>query len=109
MGVGEWFLAAYFILFVLNVEMAWMGFHLGCTNFGKPDLAPAAWVRRLVTLCDQAPAIPFDAVQRVREKEFGQITWLETGRYSDSILATSSYSDVRFAQMSRRWKAYERL
>ncbi|PON85296.1 UbiB domain containing protein [Trema orientale] len=32
---------------------------------GKPDLAPAAWVRRLVTLCDQAPATPFGIVQHV--------------------------------------------
>lgn len=36
---------------------------------GKPDLAPAAWVKRLVTLCDQAPATPFDVVQHVVEKE----------------------------------------
>lgn len=35
-------------------------------------MAPAAWVRKLVTLCDQAPATPFDAVQRVLEKELGQ-------------------------------------
>ncbi|KAI3501992.1 hypothetical protein L1887_30022 [Cichorium endivia] len=25
---------------------------------GKPDLAPAAWVRKLVTLCDEAPITP---------------------------------------------------
>lgn len=36
---------------------------------GKPDLAPAAWVKRLVTLCDHAPATPFDVVQHVVEKE----------------------------------------
>ncbi|KAM7526007.1 hypothetical protein LguiA_015909 [Lonicera macranthoides] len=29
---------------------------------GKPDLAPAAWVRRLVTLCDQAAATPSSLV-----------------------------------------------
>ncbi|XP_031251339.1 uncharacterized aarF domain-containing protein kinase 1 [Pistacia vera] len=39
---------------------------------GKPDLAPAAWVRRLVTLCDQAPATPFEAVQLVLERELGR-------------------------------------
>ncbi|KAK9726753.1 hypothetical protein RND81_05G235000 [Saponaria officinalis] len=39
---------------------------------GKPDLAPAAWVRRLVTLCDQAPATPFDVVRLVLENELGQ-------------------------------------
>ncbi|KAE8728213.1 cytochrome P450 71A26-like [Hibiscus syriacus] len=39
---------------------------------GKPDLAPVAWVRKLVTLCDQAPATPFDAVQLVLEKELGR-------------------------------------
>lgn len=39
---------------------------------GKPDLAPAAWVRKLVTLCDQAPATPFHTVKSVLEKELGQ-------------------------------------
>ncbi|TYH87764.1 hypothetical protein ES332_D01G141600v1 [Gossypium tomentosum] len=39
---------------------------------GKPNLAPAAWVKRLVTLCDQAPTTPFDDVQLVLEKEFGR-------------------------------------
>ncbi|KAJ7956094.1 Protein kinase superfamily protein [Quillaja saponaria] len=39
---------------------------------GKPDLAPAPWVRRLVTLCDQAPATPFHTVQLVLEKELGR-------------------------------------
>ncbi|KAK1266223.1 putative ABC1 protein [Acorus gramineus] len=39
---------------------------------GKPDLAPAAWVKRLVTLCDQAPATPFEVVQSVLEEELGQ-------------------------------------
>ncbi|KAK3043316.1 hypothetical protein RJ639_002559, partial [Escallonia herrerae] len=38
---------------------------------GKPDLAPAAWVRRLVTLCDQAPATPSDIVRVVLERELG--------------------------------------
>jgi aarF domain-containing kinase len=39
---------------------------------GKPDLAPMAWVKRLVTLCDKAPATPFDVVREVVEKQFGQ-------------------------------------
>ncbi|KAL9228423.1 hypothetical protein vseg_004008 [Gypsophila vaccaria] len=39
---------------------------------GKPDLAPAAWVRRLVTLCDQAPATSFDVVRLVLENELGR-------------------------------------
>lgn len=38
---------------------------------GKPDLAPAAWVKRLVTLCDQAPATPFERVQQILEEELG--------------------------------------
>ncbi|KAK3040592.1 hypothetical protein RJ639_026913 [Escallonia herrerae] len=38
---------------------------------GKPDLAPAAWVRRLVTLYDQAPATPSDIVRIVLERELG--------------------------------------
>ncbi|XP_074570087.1 uncharacterized protein LOC141826703 [Curcuma longa] len=39
---------------------------------GKPDLAPAAWVRRLVTLCDKAPATPISTVQQIMEEELGQ-------------------------------------
>ncbi|KAJ6809072.1 putative aarF domain-containing protein kinase 1-like [Iris pallida] len=39
---------------------------------GKPDLAPAAWVRRLVTLCDKAPSTPFPVVCRILEEELGQ-------------------------------------
>lgn len=35
-------------------------------------MAPAAWVRRLVTLCDHAPATPFDVVQLVLERELGR-------------------------------------
>lgn len=35
-------------------------------------MAPAAWVRRLVTLCDQAPATPYNMVRVVLEKELGQ-------------------------------------
>ncbi|CAA2939553.1 unusual kinase [Olea europaea subsp. europaea] len=39
---------------------------------GKPDLAPAAWVKRLVTLCDQAPATPYNVVKIILEKELGR-------------------------------------
>jgi aarF domain-containing kinase len=35
-------------------------------------VAPAAWVRRLVTLYDRASATPFDVVKLVLETEFGQ-------------------------------------
>ncbi|KAJ8499421.1 hypothetical protein OPV22_009973 [Ensete ventricosum] len=39
---------------------------------GKPDLAPAAWVKRLVTLCDKAPATPISVIQKILEEELGQ-------------------------------------
>ncbi|WVZ09337.1 hypothetical protein V8G54_013867 [Vigna mungo] len=39
---------------------------------GKPDLAPAAWVKRLVTLCDRAPPTPFDVMKLVLENELEQ-------------------------------------
>lgn len=35
-------------------------------------MAPAAWVKRLVTLCDHAPATPFDDVQLMLETELGR-------------------------------------
>ncbi|CAN4084890.1 unnamed protein product [Withania somnifera] len=49
------------------------GFFLKAAQLiGKPDLAPAAWVRRLVTLCDQAPATSYNMIRVVLEKELGQ-------------------------------------
>ncbi|KAL4584822.1 hypothetical protein LXL04_009432 [Taraxacum kok-saghyz] len=39
---------------------------------GKPDLAPPAWVRKLVTLCDEAPKTPSNVVRLVLEKELGK-------------------------------------
>lgn len=38
---------------------------------GKPDLAPDAWVRKLVTLCDSAPCTPYSTVKCVLERELG--------------------------------------
>lgn len=38
---------------------------------GKPDLAPEAWVKRLVTLCDAAPATPVSVVKCVLQHELG--------------------------------------
>lgn len=49
-----------------------MGLNQVAQIIGKPDLAPAAWVRKLVTLCDHAPATPFETIQRVLERELGQ-------------------------------------
>uniref|UniRef100_A0ACD5XER5 Uncharacterized protein n=1 Tax=Avena sativa TaxID=4498 RepID=A0ACD5XER5_AVESA len=37
---------------------------------GKPDLAPMAWVKRLVTLCDKAPSTPIEVVREVVERQF---------------------------------------
>ncbi|KAL5223340.1 hypothetical protein ABZP36_028053 [Zizania latifolia] len=49
------------------------GFFLKAAQIlGKPDLAPMAWVKRLVTLCDKAPATPIDSVRDVVEKQFGK-------------------------------------
>ncbi|CAA6664171.1 unnamed protein product [Spirodela intermedia] len=50
-----------------------MCYEMGAAQLvGKPDLAPAAWVRRLVTLCDRAPATPFEVVQKILEEDLGQ-------------------------------------
>ncbi|XP_068666429.1 uncharacterized protein [Aristolochia californica] len=49
------------------------GFFLKAAQLiGKPDLAPAAWVRRLVTLCDKAPTTSLELVQVVLKQELGR-------------------------------------
>ncbi|KAJ7945755.1 Protein kinase superfamily protein [Quillaja saponaria] len=66
---------------------------------GKPDLAPAAWVRRLVTLCDQAPATPFHTVQFVLEKELGQRIDNIFERFDVDPLGSASIAQVHSARL----------
>ncbi|KAH1131354.1 hypothetical protein J1N35_002732 [Gossypium stocksii] len=66
---------------------------------GKPDLAPAAWVKRLVTLCDQAPATPFDAVQLVLEKEFGRSISEIFENFDVNPLGSASIAQVHRARL----------
>ncbi|KAK9734095.1 hypothetical protein RND81_04G114800 [Saponaria officinalis] len=66
---------------------------------GKPDLAPAAWVRRLVTLCDQAPATPYDIVQLVLEKELGQKLDEVFDCFDKNPLGSASIAQVHRAKL----------
>ncbi|XP_074287861.1 uncharacterized protein LOC141613019 isoform X1 [Silene latifolia] len=66
---------------------------------GKPDLAPAAWVRRLVTLCDQAPATPYDVVQLVLEKELGRSVDEVFDSFDTIPLGSASIAQVHRARL----------
>ena len=61
---------------------------------GKPDLAPAAWVKRLVTLCDQAPATPFEVVQEILESELGQSFDETFERFDVNPIGSASIAQV---------------
>ncbi|KAE8663380.1 Kinase superfamily protein isoform 2 [Hibiscus syriacus] len=66
---------------------------------GKPDLAPAAWVKRLVTLCDQAPATPFDAVRLVLEEDFGRSISEIFENFEVNPLGSASIAQVHRARL----------
>ncbi|KAJ6672285.1 ABC1 FAMILY PROTEIN [Salix viminalis] len=66
---------------------------------GKPDLAPAAWVRRLVTLYDRAPPTPFDAVKLVLEKELGRSMEDIFERFDVQPLGSASIAQVHRARL----------
>lgn len=67
---------------------------------GKPDLAPAAWVKRLVTLCDHAPPTPANVVRRVLEAELGQSMEEVFERFDLDVLGSASIAQVTLSTMS---------
>lgn len=60
-------------------------------------MAPAAWVRRLVTLCDQAPATPYDTVQLVVENELGRSVSEMFETFDRDPLGSASIAQVPFS------------
>ncbi|KMS97169.1 hypothetical protein BVRB_7g178320 [Beta vulgaris subsp. vulgaris] len=66
---------------------------------GKPDLAPAAWVRRLVTLCDQAPPTPYEVVRIVVEKELGESISELFDQFDANPLGSASIAQVHRARL----------
>ncbi|CAO2840463.1 unnamed protein product [Amaranthus hypochondriacus] len=66
---------------------------------GKPDLAPAAWVRRLVTLCDQAAPTPYEVVQVLLEKELGKSIDEVFDRFDENPLGSASIAQVHRARL----------
>uniref|UniRef100_A0A1D1Y177 Putative aarF domain-containing protein kinase 1 n=1 Tax=Anthurium amnicola TaxID=1678845 RepID=A0A1D1Y177_9ARAE len=66
---------------------------------GKPDLAPAAWVRRLVTLGDRAPATPFKVVQHILEEELGQSFAQMFERFDADPVGSASIAQVHRARV----------
>lgn len=61
-------------------------------------MAPAAWVRRLVTLCDRAPATPFEVVQLVLEKELGRSTAEIFERFDVNPVGSASIAQVHLTE-----------
>ncbi|KAJ0713137.1 putative ABC-type Cd(2+) transporter [Helianthus annuus] len=66
---------------------------------GKPDLAPAAWVRRLVTLCDQAPGTPSDVVRLILENELGKTVDDVFERFDWDPIGSASIAQVHRARL----------
>ncbi|KAI3499526.1 hypothetical protein L1887_35327 [Cichorium endivia] len=66
---------------------------------GKPDLAPAAWVRKLVTLCDEAPRTPSNVVRLVLEKELGKSIEEMFERFEWDPIGSASIAQVHRARL----------
>ncbi|XP_020590905.1 uncharacterized protein LOC110031832 [Phalaenopsis equestris] len=67
--------------------------------FGKPDLAPAAWVRRLVTLYDRAPETPVKVVQQMVEEELGKNFHEVFERFDIQPVGSASIAQVHRARL----------
>ena len=68
--ISFWYTVSALIRVLCDIGL--VNFEQAAQILGKPDLAPMAWVKRLVTLCDRAPATPYDVVRDVVEKQFGK-------------------------------------
>ncbi|XP_073004096.1 uncharacterized protein [Typha latifolia] len=71
----------------------------GAQILGKPDLAPAAWVRRLVTLCDKAPATSIEVVQQILEEELGKGFGEVFERFDADPVGSASIAQVHRARL----------
>ncbi|KAF5938800.1 hypothetical protein HYC85_023059 [Camellia sinensis] len=69
------------------------------TVIGKPDLALAAWVTRLITLCNQAPTTPLDAIQVVLENELGQCVDELFERFDADPIGSTSIAQIHRARL----------
>ena len=60
-------------------------------------MAPAAWVRRLVTLCDQAPATPYNVIKAELERELSQSVDELFDTFDANPLGSASIAQVYIA------------
>ncbi|KAG0589957.1 hypothetical protein KC19_1G059800 [Ceratodon purpureus] len=65
----------------------------------KPDLAPLAWVKRLVILCDRAPQTPLATVLKVLENELGRSVDDVFERFETEPLGSASIAQVHRARI----------
>lgn len=76
------------------------GFFLKAAQLiGKPDLAPDAWVKRLVTLCDAAPSTPYATVKLVLEQELGLPTEELFEEFHKDPIGSASVAQVHRARI----------
>ncbi|KAJ4757731.1 Protein kinase superfamily protein [Rhynchospora pubera] len=66
---------------------------------GKPDLAPAAWVKKLVTLCDKAPATRIEVAKQIIEKELCRGFDDVFERFDEEPVGSASIAQVHRARL----------
>ena len=66
---------------------------------GKPDLAPDAWVKKLVTLCDAAPTTPYSTIIHVLEQELGIPVDLLFEEFDKNPIGSASVAQVQNTHM----------